>query len=64
MQRDASGTLGPFVTLTLPPPTALSFCAAPKRALLRAGEVKDKCVVCPAHGTFFDLKTGEVVGEW
>ncbi len=27
-------------------------------------EVKDKCVVCPAHGTFFDLKTGEVKGEW
>lgn len=24
----------------------------------------DKCVVCPAHGTAFDLKTGEVKGEW
>lgn len=24
----------------------------------------DKCVVCPAHGTAFDLATGEVKGEW
>jgi hypothetical protein len=24
----------------------------------------DKCVVCPAHGTAFDLKTGDVKGEW
>ena len=24
----------------------------------------DGCVVCPAHGTAFDLATGEVQGEW
>jgi len=27
-------------------------------------QVKDSCVVCPAHGTAFDLATGEVKGEW
>ena len=27
-------------------------------------QVKDACIVCPAHGTFFDLKTGAVKGEW
>ena len=26
--------------------------------------MKDGCVVCAAHGTAFDLKTGEVKGEW
>ncbi|KAG2425626.1 hypothetical protein HYH02_014998 [Chlamydomonas schloesseri] len=34
-----------------------------KTALFTA-EVKDKCVICPAHGTAFDVKTGEVKGEW
>eukprot|EP00873_Tetraselmis_striata_P041117 jgi/Tetstr1/461381/TSEL_000592.t1 len=34
-----------------------------KTALLQ-GEVKDKCIICPAHGTYFDLATGEVQGEW
>mmetsp|Transcript_21035 Transcript_21035/g.68073 ORF Transcript_21035/g.68073 Transcript_21035/m.68073 type:complete len:162 (+) Transcript_21035:2570-3055(+) len=34
-----------------------------KTALLSA-EVSDKCIVCPAHKTAFDLKSGEVVGEW
>ncbi|GLC46514.1 hypothetical protein PLESTF_000957200 [Pleodorina starrii] len=34
-----------------------------KTALFQA-EVKDKCVVCPAHGTYFDLETGAVKGEW
>lgn len=28
------------------------------------GQIRDKCIVCPAHGTAFDLKTGEVKGEW
>ena len=34
-----------------------------KTALLQ-GEIRDNCVVCPAHKTAFDLKTGEVQGEW
>lgn len=34
-----------------------------KTALFQ-GEIKDKCVVCPAHGTAFDLATGDVKGEW
>ncbi|KXZ43111.1 hypothetical protein GPECTOR_102g64 [Gonium pectorale] len=34
-----------------------------KTGLFQA-EIKDKCVVCPAHGTYFDLKTGAVKGEW
>lgn len=32
--------------------------------LLQGSVTPDKCVVCPAHGTAFDLKTGEVKGEW
>jgi nitrite reductase/ring-hydroxylating ferredoxin subunit len=28
------------------------------------GTVASGCVVCPAHGTAFDLATGEVKGEW
>ena len=28
------------------------------------GTVAAGCVVCPAHGTAFDLATGEVKGEW
>lgn len=27
-------------------------------------QIKDKCVICPAHKTAFDLKTGQVKGEW
>ncbi len=27
-------------------------------------EIKNNCVVCPAHGTYFDLDTGAVKGEW
>eukprot|EP00192_Tetraselmis_astigmatica_P015490 CAMPEP_0117675650 /NCGR_PEP_ID=MMETSP0804-20121206/15728_1 /TAXON_ID=1074897 /ORGANISM="Tetraselmis astigmatica, Strain CCMP880" /LENGTH=151 /DNA_ID=CAMNT_0005484687 /DNA_START=8 /DNA_END=464 /DNA_ORIENTATION=- len=34
-----------------------------KTGLFQA-EIKDKCVVCPAHGTAFDLATGDVKGEW
>jgi nitrite reductase/ring-hydroxylating ferredoxin subunit len=34
-----------------------------KTALLQ-GQVKDKCIICPAHGSAFDLATGEVQGEW
>jgi nitrite reductase/ring-hydroxylating ferredoxin subunit len=28
------------------------------------GQIKEKCIVCPAHNTAFDLKTGAVKGEW
>jgi nitrite reductase/ring-hydroxylating ferredoxin subunit len=28
------------------------------------GQISGGCVVCPAHGTAFDLATGEVKGEW
>eukprot|EP00854_Cymbomonas_tetramitiformis_P002745 gene2745-3524_t len=34
-----------------------------KTGLLQA-KISDKCVVCPAHGTSFDLATGDVKGEW
>lgn len=34
-----------------------------KTAMFQA-QISDKCVVCPAHGTYFDLKTGDVKGEW
>ncbi|KAI3430278.1 hypothetical protein D9Q98_004874 [Chlorella vulgaris] len=34
-----------------------------KTALLQ-GEVANGCVTCPAHGSKFDLSTGEPVGEW
>lgn len=27
-------------------------------------QIQDKCIVCPAHGTAFDMETGEVVGKW
>lgn len=27
-------------------------------------QVVNKCIVCPAHNTAFDLATGEVKGEW
>lgn len=26
--------------------------------------MSNSCVVCPAHGTAFDLATGAVKGEW
>jgi len=28
------------------------------------GQVKDKCIVCPAHGTAFRLDNGQVEGAW
>jgi len=34
------------------------------RTALLQGKVADKCIVCPAHGTAFDLGTGEVKGKW
>eukprot|EP00887_Chlorella_sp_A99_P000375 scaffold13.g375.t1 len=34
-----------------------------KTGLFQA-EIKDGCVVCPAHGTAFNLATGAVKGEW
>ncbi|KAG2500531.1 hypothetical protein HYH03_001308 [Edaphochlamys debaryana] len=34
-----------------------------KTAMFQA-EIKSGCVVCPAHGTMFDLDTGAVKGEW
>ncbi|KAI8473706.1 MAG: Rieske [2Fe-2S] iron-sulfur domain-containing protein, partial [Monoraphidium minutum] len=34
-----------------------------KTALFTA-TIKDKCVVCPAHNTAFELASGEVKGEW
>lgn len=34
-----------------------------KTALFQ-GQVQSGCIVCPAHGTAFDLKSGDVRGEW
>ena len=34
----------------LPPPAAV--------------QVENHCIICPAHGTAFDLKTGAVKGPW
>jgi nitrite reductase/ring-hydroxylating ferredoxin subunit len=34
-----------------------------KTAMMQ-GQVTGGCIVCPAHGTAFDVKNGEVVGEW
>lgn len=34
-----------------------------KTALFQ-GEISDKCITCPAHGSKFDLATGQPVGEW
>jgi len=31
---------------------------------LDQGKLKDGCVVCPLHGTAFDLGTGKLTGEW
>lgn len=34
-----------------------------KTAMMQ-GEIRDGCIVCPAHGTAFDVKDGSVKGEW
>ncbi|KAG8464539.1 hypothetical protein KFE25_009907 [Diacronema lutheri] len=31
---------------------------------LDQGKIKDGCVVCPLHGTAFDLGTGKLTGAW
>jgi len=31
---------------------------------LDQGKIKDGCVVCPLHGTAFDLGTGKLTGTW
>ncbi|CAG9467726.1 unnamed protein product [Pedinophyceae sp. YPF-701] len=41
-----------------------SHLGLPLQGKILKGEVNDGCIVCPAHGTNFDLKTGAVVGEW
>ena len=43
--------------------THLGLPLVGKTALLQ-GKIQDKCIVCPAHNTAFDLATGAVVGEW
>lgn len=43
--------------------THLGLPLVGKTALLQ-GTIADKCIVCPAHNTAFDLATGEVRGEW
>ena len=34
-----------------------------KTALMQ-GEIKGQCIVCPAHGTQFNVTDGSVQGEW
>lgn len=34
-----------------------------KTAMMQ-GKVTNGCIVCPAHGTAFDVKDGSVQGEW
>ncbi|KAK9839308.1 hypothetical protein WJX81_006893 [Elliptochloris bilobata] len=43
--------------------THLNISLVGKTPLLQ-GKVQGKCIVCPAHGTAFDLATGEVQGPW
>jgi nitrite reductase/ring-hydroxylating ferredoxin subunit len=43
--------------------THLNLPLVGKTAIFQ-GKVADKCIVCPAHGTAFDLQTGAVKGEW
>eukprot|EP01023_Acetabularia_acetabulum_P013898 TRINITY_DN1678_c0_g1_i2.p2 TRINITY_DN1678_c0_g1~~TRINITY_DN1678_c0_g1_i2.p2 ORF type:complete len:152 (-),score=34.32 TRINITY_DN1678_c0_g1_i2:175-630(-) len=44
--------------------THLNLPLQGRTALLSAQVTDEGCVVCPAHGTAFDLKSGEVKGEW
>ncbi len=37
-----------------------NICSHQHTALIYTGFVEDKCVVCPAHGWKFDLKTGNL----
>ena len=41
-----------------------SHLGLPLQGKILSGEVNGACIVCPAHGTNFDLKTGKVQGEW
>jgi nitrite reductase/ring-hydroxylating ferredoxin subunit len=43
--------------------THLNLPLVGKTAMFQ-GKIADKCIVCPAHGTAFDLQTGAVKGEW
>jgi nitrite reductase/ring-hydroxylating ferredoxin subunit len=43
---------------------ALVLPRAGKTAFFQGTVTLDKCVVCPAHMTKFDLATGAVKGEW
>eukprot|EP01024_Parvocaulis_polyphysoides_P070446 TRINITY_DN868_c1_g1_i2.p2 TRINITY_DN868_c1_g1~~TRINITY_DN868_c1_g1_i2.p2 ORF type:complete len:166 (-),score=26.34 TRINITY_DN868_c1_g1_i2:555-1052(-) len=44
--------------------THLNLPLQGRTALLSAEVTDDGCVVCPAHGTAFELKSGEVKGDW
>ena len=37
------------------PPLRRAACVACVQTALLQGQIKDKCIVCPAHGTAFDL---------
>ncbi len=39
-----------------------NVCPHQHRAEIYQGEIKNGCVVCPAHGWKFDLRTGNKVG--
>lgn len=43
--------------------THLNLPLVGKTAIFQ-GKVANKCIVCPAHGTAFDLQTGAVKGDW
>eukprot|EP01024_Parvocaulis_polyphysoides_P050204 TRINITY_DN48889_c0_g2_i1.p1 TRINITY_DN48889_c0_g2~~TRINITY_DN48889_c0_g2_i1.p1 ORF type:complete len:134 (-),score=33.17 TRINITY_DN48889_c0_g2_i1:119-520(-) len=44
--------------------THLNLPLQGRTGLFKAEVTEAGCVVCPAHGTAFDLKSGEVKGEW
>ncbi|WPT16530.1 hypothetical protein PSENEW3_00004538 [Picochlorum sp. SENEW3] len=43
--------------------THLNLPLVGKTAMMQ-GEIRDGCIVCPAHGTAFDVKDGSVKGTW